>query len=407
MVPVQRRFLQLLDGLGAVRFRRRHEADRNPCLTGTPSTAYAVDVDFRIAGQLDVDHHVQRVNVQTTGGYVGRHQHRGATVGEHRQHLVTVTLFQVAMQADGGNALGRQVIHGFLHLLLGEAERYARRRAEMREHLGHGVHALFRRDLVETLLDLVIGVEGFSFHLLRRAHEFRRQLLDAHRVGGREQQGLAACRGLADDVFDGVVEAHVEHTVGFIEDQRVQAVQYQRTFAQVLLDATRGADDDVGAVFQGSDLRAEGHAAAQGKHLDVVFGAGQTTDFLGDLVGQLTRRAHHQGLAAEVARVDRVQQTDTEGGGLAAAGLGLGNQVQPFEDHRQALRLDLRHLDITQRVEVSQHGGGERQSIKSGGDGSHGTGSAKQNVAQCTSPTGFSPQVLDGKPVNARCRARG
>ena len=111
----------------------------------------------------------------------------------------------------------------------------------------------------------------------------------------------------------------------------------------------------------------------------------------GDLVGQLASRAQDQRLSTEVARIDRVQQADAERSRLAAAGLGLGNQVQPLEDHRQALRLDLRHLGITQRVKVSQHGGGERQSIKSGGDGGHGTGSAKTKCRAVYQPRGNFP----------------
>jgi len=242
------------------------------------------------------------------------------------------------------------------------------------QHLGHGAHALFRRDFVEALFNLAVSVQRLGFYLLRVAHELGRQLLDTGRVGGREQQGLATLRGFDNDVFDGVIEAHVEHAVSFVQYQGVQAVQYQRTFAQVLLDTARGADDDVCAVFQRTDLRAERHAAAQGQHLDVVFGAGQTADFLGNLVSQFAGRANHQGLAAEEARVDRVQQADAEGGSFATAGLGLGDQVHAFEDHRQALRLNRRHLGITEGVEVSQHGGGQRQSIKSGGNVGHGTG---------------------------------
>ncbi len=252
------------------------------------------------------------------------------------------------MQADGGNAFGGQVIDGFLNLLLSEAERHAGRRTEVVQDFGHRAHALFRGNLVEALLDLRVVVEGFSLDGLRIAHEFRSQLLDAHRVGRGEQQSLPALRGLDDDVFDGVVETHVEHAVGFVEDQRVQAIEHQRTLAQVLLNAPRGADDDVRAVLQRSDLRAERDATAQGQDFDVVFGAGQTTDFLGHLVGQFAGRANHQRLAPEVARVDRVEQADAERGGLAAAGLGLGDQVHPLEDHRQALRLDRRHLGITE-----------------------------------------------------------
>ena len=64
------------------------------------------------------------------------------------------------------------------------------------------------------------------------------------------------------------------------------------------------------AVFQRADLRTERHAATQGQHFDVVFGTGQTADFFGSLVSQLARRADDQRLAAEEARVDRVQQAD-------------------------------------------------------------------------------------------------
>jgi hypothetical protein len=166
---------------------------------------------------------------------------------------------------------------------------------------------------------------------------------------------------------DGIDEAHVQHAVGFVQHQGVEAVDLEGALGQVFLNAAGRADHHVGAVLQRADLRAEGHAAAQGQHLDVVGGTGQAADFLGHLVGQLAGGAEHQGLAAEVARVERVQEADAEGGGLAAAGLGLGDQVLPLQDQRQALGLDRRHGGVAQLVEVGEHGGGKRQGIESGG----------------------------------------
>ncbi len=128
----------------------------------------------------------------------------------------------------------------------------------------------------------------------------------------------------------------------------------------MLLDAARGADDDVRTVLQGGDLRAQRHAATQRQDLNVVFGTGQATQFLGHLVGELARGAQHQRLAAEVPRVDRVEQADTKGGGLAAPGLGLGDQVLALENDRQALGLDRRHRGVAEGVQVGQHGGGQR-----------------------------------------------
>ncbi len=144
----------------------------------------------------------------------------------------------------------------------------------------------------------------------------------------------------------------------------------------MLLNTPRRTDDDVRAVLQRADLRAERHAATEGQHLDVVFRARQTADFLGDLIRQFAGRAHDQCLATEEPRVDRVEQADTEGSGLAAAGLGLRDQVHALEDHRQALRLNRCHFGITKRLQVSQHGSGQRQRIESGV--SHDGGPAKQ-----------------------------
>ena len=43
-------------------------------------------------------------------------------------------------------------------------------------------------------------------------------------------------------------------------------------------------------------------------------------------------------------------------GGLAAAGLGLRNQIAALQDRRQALLLDRRHLSVAKAVEIGQHG---------------------------------------------------
>src|SRR5690606_5097601 len=126
-------------------------------------------------------------------------------------------------------------------------------------------------------------------------------------------QRLPPARRLPDDLGDGVVETHVEHAIGFVEYQRIEPVELQRALLQVLLHASGRADDDVRAVLQRADLRADGNAAAQCQDLDVVCRAGQPAQLLGDLIGQLARRAEHQGLAAEVTRVERLQQGNAEG----------------------------------------------------------------------------------------------
>ena len=210
-----------------------------------------------------------------------------------------------------------------------------------------------------------------QLHFLRLAHEGGAELGDAFGVGGREQQRLALRRALLGDHGDVVVEAHVEHAVGFVQHQRVQRLQVQAAAFQVVHDAPRRADDDVRAMLQAGQLRAHRRAAAQRQDLDVVFGAGQAAQFLGHLVGQFACRAQHQRLHREAARVQVGQQRQAEGGGLAAAGLGLGDQVMAGQRQRQAGGLDRRHRVVAQLLQVLQRGRRQRQAGEGVGGGVH------------------------------------
>ena len=89
--------------------------------------------------------------------------------------------------------------------------------------------------------------------------------------------------------------------------------------------------------------------------------ARELAQLLADLVGQFAGRAQHQRLRLDLSGIEPVQQAQPEGGGLAAAGGGLRDQVAALEERRQALRLDRRHLHVAQGVQALQQGGVERQ----------------------------------------------
>jgi hypothetical protein len=139
------------------------------------------------------------------------------------------------------------------------------------------------------------------------------------------------------------------------------AAEVEAGALQVVHDAARRADHDVGAVLEAGDLRPHGAAAAQGQHLDVVLAASQAADFLRHLVGQLARRTQHQGLHREAARIEPGQQGQGKGRRLAAAGPGLRDQVLAGQRKGQARRLDRRHLPIAELFEVGQRRRCQRQ----------------------------------------------
>ncbi len=68
---------------------------------------------------------------------------------------------------------------------------------------------------------------------------------DRARHRRRKEQRAAAIGGGVEDFLEVVAEAHVEHLVGFVEDDRLEAGEAERAAFEVVAQAARGADDDV------------------------------------------------------------------------------------------------------------------------------------------------------------------
>ena len=116
---------------------------------------------------------------------------------------------------------------------------------------GEGIHLCAVRNEEEALRDVVIGAAlrlhrdlgGVVEVLLRKAP-------DSVRHGGREKRHLLAVRGVFQDALDILLEAHVQHLIGLIEDEELQLGQVQRALLQVVDDATRGTHDDLRTAAQ-------------------------------------------------------------------------------------------------------------------------------------------------------------
>ena len=170
---------------------------------------------------------------------------------------------------------------------------------------------------------------------------------DLVREGGAEQQVLALARQDFEDAPDVADEAHVEHAVGLVEDEDLDARQVDRALAEVVEQATRRGDDDVDAATQRVDLRREADAAIDGGRTDAAVGA-VDADALLDLERELAGRGEDEGAdrSARLARIDRLvgaeqlEHRQHECRRLAGAGLGAGHEVTAGQDERDRLVLD-------------------------------------------------------------------
>ena len=84
--------------------------------------------------------------------------------------------------------------------------------------------------------------------------------------GGGEQQGPALGRGAIEDLLQLLAEAHVEHLVGLVEHDDLEARQVERAAFEMVAQAARRPDHDVRAVLQRAALAHRVHAADAGQH---------------------------------------------------------------------------------------------------------------------------------------------
>ena len=219
----------------------------------------------------------------------------------------------------------------FLHVALIE-ERQQQRRLQMRRHRIDRLRDAHRRRRAPLEID---------HH--RRAQHLARQLHNRRRHRRAEEQRLALRRHVPEDAADVRQKAHVEHPIGFVEDQVFQAGQLGVRRAEMIEQPARRGDDDVDAAAERVLLRAHAHAAEDRGAGDRRV-HGEVVEVFENLRRQLARGREDQRArrARPRARLlhQAVENRQQERGGLAAARHGAGQQVAAFERRRNGVGLN-------------------------------------------------------------------
>ena len=180
---------------------------------------------------------------------------------------------------------------------------------------------------------------------------------DFRRHRRREEQRLARERHELADALDVRDEAHVEHPVGFIDDQDFDRIQEQAAAAGEIEQAARRGDDHVGAARDLGLLIAERDAADQKRKVQLVVDA-VFAERLFDLGGELARRLKNEGArhaGAGAAALQHRQHRQGERGGLAGAGLGDAQDIAALQRVGNGLFLDWRRRVVARRFDGFEH----------------------------------------------------
>ncbi|MCY1403226.1 hypothetical protein D9M71_183960 [compost metagenome] len=365
---------QALDGLEQLVLVRRHQRDRLAAASGTAGTTDAVDVVFLDVGQLVVDHVGQLVDVQAAGGDVGGDQDAHVVGLEVGQRLGARVLALVAVDRGSRQAVLGQVLGQAVGAVFGAGEH---------QHLFPGAEGdqmrqqnalLYRRHAEHALLDTLDGgVRRRDLDAFRVVQQLVGEVGDVFREGRREQQVLALGRQLGEDLLHVVDEAHVEHAVGFVEDQDFHVGQVDAALADEVEQAAGARDQNVDTLGYGLDLWVHADAAEDAGAFQRQI-AGVDLEAFMHLGSQLAGRGQHQdaGLAWAVAmlavgvagREQAFQDRQGETARLAGAGLGGNHQVAALQYGGNGPLLDGRGVRVAGSFYCIGQGLGETEGNK-------------------------------------------
>ena len=178
------------------------------------------------------------------------------------------------------------------------------------------------------------------------------------RHGGREEQRLPARRQQLADALDVRDEAHVEHAVGFVDDQDLDAGEQDLAAPEVIEQAAGRGDQHVDAAVElaaAARRRRRRRSAAPADSLWLIpyFSKLCATCAASSRVGA---RISERGMRARALPASsRASIGSTIAGGLAGAGLGDAEHVAPAHCNRDGLDLNGGRLGIAGGLNGSLH----------------------------------------------------
>jgi len=153
----------------------QHHGDNVACGTRTRGTAGAVEVRLVLGGRVNVDNKLDAIDVHPACSDIGSDKHTVGVAAKESKVAVTLTLRQVPVQINGGDAGSREIRGELLRLMLGacEEDATAKARGKRLNHLALRLGAVDVEHVVGHRLDGTVSLLDGMRHrgVKKAAHE--------------------------------------------------------------------------------------------------------------------------------------------------------------------------------------------------------------------------------------------
>ena len=207
-------------------FIQANQADSFTTGAGAASPANAVHVVFRHIGNFVIYNVGQVFNVNASGSNVGSHQSSNVATFEFSQRLGACGLTFVAVQSHGLDAVLGEIVGHVVGTKLGACEHQDLTPIVQVDDVRQNFFFLAATHWVNHLRNSLHGcVAGSNLNALGVFQERGCKIANFIAEGGREQQALFVFGHQSQDFFHIMDESHVEHAIGLVQDQNLNAGQ--------------------------------------------------------------------------------------------------------------------------------------------------------------------------------------
>ena len=331
----------------------RHETDGVTDLIRAAGAADAMDVILDVHRKIIVHYVRNAVHVNAARRDVRGHEHAHGTGFEIVQCAQTLVLRAVGMKRGRLDArrfqLAREPVGGVFHPRKNQHHVHVGFFQQMNEQRRFQMP----RHFIDELRDGLGGIRAATdLDNFRRVLKFVRERFDLFRERGGEHQRLPLFRKLADNLPDGRKKTHVQHAVGFVEDEKLEAGEIAVAPAEQIEQASRTRNHNVSCGTQRANLRLFADATEYGGDGEwKMFGVG--ADVFLDLHDEFARGREDEDTGAAVRPGGSLRggelckHRQRERGGLAGAGLRDADEVVTGDDRRNGGGLDGRRFGVT------------------------------------------------------------
>ena len=331
--------LHLLDVLDLAGIHERHDRAASAC---SGRAAGTVDVGGVLIDRVEVNHTLDCVDMNASGGNIGGDQCRCLAPGEVVEGSLSLILRPVAMDRHrrhagpgelAGSTVGAMTSSGE-HDRATEGgddrctERNAFRAGKLPEVVGHLV------EIGGGFTDLVthgIGLVGL------------RELGDLAVERRRIQHGLWVVAGLIEQSLHRRHESHVGHAVGLVDDDVFDLGERHDPLLDQILESAGRCDEHVDSAGESVDLGLKADAAVDGESVTPDSGE-HRREFVMDLAGEFAGRCKNQDsgafLVGRAAFERHRNRRNAERQRLSRSGRGPADDVAPVHEIGDGLGLD-------------------------------------------------------------------